>query len=31
MNEGLSVADVFAMTRNGDGTGGYGNGAGDNP
>ena len=32
MNDGLSVADVFAMTRNGDGNGnGYGNGAWDNP
>lgn len=31
MNDGLSVADVFAMTRNGDGSGGYGNGAWDNP
>lgn len=33
MNDGLSVADVFAMTRNGEcGSGsGYGNGAWDNP
>lgn len=31
MNDGLSVADVFAMTRNGEGGNGYGNGAWDNP
>ena len=31
MNDGLSVADVFAMTRNGEGSNGYGNGAWDNP
>lgn len=31
MNDGLSVADVFAMSRNGEGNGSYGNGAWDNP
>lgn len=32
MNDGLSVADVVAMTRDGGiGGGGYGNGIWDNP
>lgn len=33
MNDGLSVADVVAMTRDGGlgGNGGYGNGIWDNP